>query len=176
MITQILALIYKSISICIYHYTPWVRMLLEIIKNFVIAVRRCRYIPSYRVTTDQFRYARAPISIAIFIPSPQVCFVPRTRARSQPGPRYLALISGLDSNPPHASTIDRAFIVSMPSGLEISRPEIFFLGSSEWPPYPNVFHTQSAARALFQLRQNGAAAHRFDVYSAVKMVFSVDHT
>jgi len=43
-------------------------------------------------------------------------------------------------------------------------------------PIPNVFHTQSAARALFQLRQNGAAAHRFDVYSAVKVVFSVDHT
>ena len=52
----------------------------------------------------------------------------------------------------------------------------FYLGSNETPPYPNVFHTQSAARALFQLRQNGAAAHRFDVYSAVKMVFSVDHT
>ena len=51
MITQILTFIYKSISICIHHYTPWVRMLLEIIKNFVIAVFWCRYIPSDRVTT-----------------------------------------------------------------------------------------------------------------------------
>ena len=31
-------------------------------------------------------------------------------------------------------------------------------------------------RTSFQLPQNGAAAHRFDVYSALKMVFSVDHT
>ena len=125
MITQILAFIYKSISICIHHYTPRVRMLLEIIKNFIITVFRRRYIPSDRVTADQYPYARAPISIAIFISSPILCFVPRTRARSQRGPRYLALISGLDSNPPHASTIDRAFIVSMPSGLEMSRREIF---------------------------------------------------
>lgn len=101
----------------------------------------------------------------------------KIRARSQPGPRYLSLISGLNSNPPHASTIDRVFFFSMPSGFETSRPMIFLFLSwiKHQPPYCIVFHTRSSARALFWLRLNRSRRPLLRCLPCRKMMFSIDH-
>ena len=75
-------------------------MLLEHVADAPVAERRE---PASQATAwhpDQLPWAWAPASSAMRIPSPVLCRVPRTRASSQPGPRYRVRHSGIRLEPP----------------------------------------------------------------------------
>ena len=101
-IADIGAFVDEALAVRVHHDGERIVVALVVVgRREVAEVRRVAF-PADRVTARPVTHGCAPMFIAISRPSPVLYLLPRTLARSQPGPRWRARHAALASKPPHA--------------------------------------------------------------------------
>ena len=86
-IAEIGALVDEALAVGVDHDAERIGVLLEMVADREVAEFRRVAVPATAWQPDQLPRRQAPMSSAMRMPSPVLKRVPRTLARSQPGPR-----------------------------------------------------------------------------------------